>query len=147
MNTTVLLVLLTLKGTAPLGVNFVNFDSLPPCRDRAAQLREILTKGGIKVVEDRCVASFQYFSKHRHRRTKGDHGKKVRMGKKNVFLIALNDARALVMPQKDIEACEAEKARREKAGGKGATRFYCALSEQRLLCDAEVAEMKRKKGK
>ena len=143
MNTTVLLVLLTLKGTAPLGVNFVNFDSLPPCQARAAQLQEILTKGGIKVVEDRCVASFQYFSKHRHRKTKGDHGKKVEAQKKNVFLIALNDARALVIPQKDLQSCEAEKTRREK-GEKGPTRFYCALSEQRLLCEAEVAEMKRK---
>ena len=143
MNTTVLLVLLTLKGTAPLGVNFVNFDSLPPCQARAAQLEEILTKGGIKVVEDRCVASFQYFSKHRHRKTRGDHGKKVKAQKKNVFLIALNDARALVIPQKDMQSCEVEKARREKAE-KGPTRFYCALSEQRLLCEAEVAEMKRK---
>ncbi len=143
MNTTVLLVLLTLKGTAPLGVNFVNFDSLPPCQARAAQLQEILTKGGIKVVENRCVAAFQHFSKHRHRRTKGDHGKKVKTQKKNVFLIALNDARALVVPQKDLHSCEAEKARREQAE-KGPTRFYCALSEQRLLCDAEVAEMKRK---
>ncbi len=143
MNTTVLLVLLTLKGTAPLGVNFVNFDSLPPCQARAAQLQEILTKGGIKVVEDRCVASFQYFSKHRHRKTKGDHGKKTQVEKKNVFLIALNDARALVIPQKDLQACETEKARRAKAEN-GPTRFHCALSEQRLLCDAEVAEMKRK---
>ncbi len=143
MNTTVLLVLLTLKGTAPLGVNFVNFDSLPPCQARAAQLQEILTKGGIKVVEDRCVASFQHFSKHRHRKSKGDHGRKVNVQKKNVFLIALNDARTLVIPQQDLQSCTTEKARREKAG-KGRTRFYCALSEQRLLCDAEVAEMKRK---
>ncbi len=144
MNTTVLLVLLTLKGTAPLGVNFVNFDSLPPCRARAAQLQEILTKGGIKVVENRCVASFQHFSKHRHRKSKGDHGKKVKVQKKNVFLIALNDARALIVPQQDLQSCKTEKALREKAE-KGSTRFYCALSEQRLLCDAEIAEMKRKR--
>ncbi len=143
MNTTVLLVLLTLKGAAPLGVNFVNFDSLPPCQARAAQLREILAKGGIRIVEGRCVASFQYFSKHHHRKTKGDHGRKAKVGKKNVFLVALNDARALVVPQKDMQTCETEKGQREKAE-KGATRFYCAVSEQHLLSEADVAEMKRK---
>ncbi|HHN72690.1 MAG TPA: hypothetical protein ENK13_01245, partial [Thermopetrobacter sp.] len=67
MKTTVLLVLLTLRGDGPPGVNFVNFDDFDACRARAAQLRTVLEKAGIRVLEDRCLAGFQRFTPHRHR--------------------------------------------------------------------------------
>ncbi len=141
MNATILLVLLTLKGDAPLGVNFVNFDNYPACQARAAMLEKVLTRGGIKVVENRCLASFQYFSKHRHRATKGDHGKKVAAPERHVFLVTLGRKRALVVPQPDMKTCEAQKARYARLDG--GARGYCALSEQRLLCEGEVAAQKR----
>jgi len=143
MDTTVLLVLLTLRGNAPLGVNFVNFDDLAACQARAEQLEKILTKGGIKVVENRCLASFQHFTRHRHRASKGDHGKKVKVKKKNIFLIALGEKRALVMQRDDREKCE-EEARKRNATG-GGTRYYCAASEQEMKC--EKAAGKKTPGK
>ncbi len=139
MNATVLLVLLTISGSAPLGVNFVNFDNLPACEKRAAQLRKILTAGGVRIVENRCVESFQRFTRHRHRETKGDHGAKA-AEKRNVYLVALNAHRAIIVPKPDMKACETARAHRGKAGA--ATRYFCALSEQRLLCDAAAPQEK-----
>jgi len=144
MNATVLLVLLTLKAGAPLGVNFVNFDALPACQARSDVLQKVLTKGGIKVVENRCVESIQHFSKHHHGKTKGDHGRKA-TAKTHAYLVALNDHRALVIPQTDLKSCETAKADREKAGGK--TRYYCAMSEQTLLCEGALEAEKRAKQK
>lgn len=144
MNTTVLLVLLTLKAGAPLGVNFVNFDNLPDCQARSAVLQKVLTKGGVKVVENRCVASMQHFSRHHHGKSKGDHGGKA-TAKKNIYLVALNDHRALVIPEADMKTCGEARAQRMKAGGK--TRYYCARSEQNLLCEGAVEAEKRAKRK
>ena len=133
MDTTVLLVLLTLNGAAPLGVNFVNFDNLPACEQRAAQLQEILTGGGVKIVENRCVESLQRFTRHRHRKTKGDHGAKAPVAKKNIYLVAMNARRAIVIPKTDMKTCETAKSHREKPGAQ--TKYFCALSEQSLLCE------------
>ena len=133
MDATVLLVLLTLKGSAPLGVNFVNFDAMEPCRKRAAVLQDVLEKGGIRVVENRCLGSSQHFTKHRHRKTKGDHGKKAAPKKRIAYLIRLDRERAFVTPQADMKACATEKNR--LAGLNTGAKFYCALSEQEMLTE------------
>jgi len=128
LKATVLLVLLTVRGDGPLGVNFVNFDSLPACQQRARQLQTILEKGGIKVVENRCLEGFQWFTKHRHRRSKGGEG---RQRPRFLYLVVTSPGRAVVMPQKDMAACE--KARAELLKSEYPRKAWCAWSEQRLL--------------
>ncbi len=128
LKATVLLVLLTIRGDGPLGVNFVNFDSLPACQQRARQLQSILEKGGIKVVENRCLEGFQWFTKHRHHRSKGGEG---RQQPRYLYLVVTSPGRALVMPQPDMAACE--KARAELLKSEHPRKAWCAWSEQRLL--------------
>jgi hypothetical protein len=133
LKATVLLVLLTLKGDGPVGVNFVNFDNLPACRARAEQLQEILEKGGIRVLENRCLEGFQWFARHRHRRSKGGAGKPA---PRYLYLVVTSPGRVVVLPQKEMAECE----RRRQALTRAAwpRKAWCAYSEQRLLARPPV---------
>ncbi len=128
LKATVLLVLLTIRGDGPLQANFVNFDHLPACQERARQLQAILEKGGIKVVENRCLEGFQGFTKHRHRQSKGGKG---RQQPKHLYLVVTSPGRAMVIPQKDMAACRQTRARLLKS--EYPRKAWCAWSEQRLL--------------
>ena len=148
MDAMILLVLLTLKGDGPMGVNFVEFKDIPSCEARAEQLTGILVKGGIKVVESPCVMGIQHFTPHRHRKTKGDKGKPAAKTKKHVYLVALDNERVLALPKRDLKACEQARAHLESKVDKGAAtrgvRYYCALSDQVLIDDRDYEAMKRR---
>jgi len=129
-----LLVLLTVKGDGqPPVVNFVEMPDLPACEARAKELRGILEKGGIAVRHARCVVGIQQFTPHRHRRTKGDKGAAA-PEKKHVYLVALGKERVLAVPQPSLAACERAKAQRPQRDD---VRYFCAVSDQRLLGEGE----------
>ncbi len=138
MDAMILLVLLTLKDSGPLGVNFVEFRDVSSCEARAEQLTDVLVKAGIKVVESSCVMGVQHFTPHRHRSRKGGAAKD-RPEKKFAYLLALDRQRVLAMPKHDMQVCERERRRLEakvdERARKNGVRYYCAASEQMLIDD------------
>lgn len=152
MDAFILLVLVTLKGEGLPNVNFVRFNDVPACEERAEQLSTVLVKGGYKVLERACVMGIQHFTPHRHRKTKGDKGQpKKKAAPKHLYLVALSNERVLAMPRHDREACMKEaKERAQKAAGKqkGAkVRYYCAVSDQALIDDRDYAIQQRREAR
>ena len=148
MDAFIMLVLLTLKGDGPMGVNFVEFRDVPSCEKRAEQLTGVLVKAGYRVVESPCVMGIQHFTPHHHRKTKGNKGKPPAPARKHAYLVALDRQRVLVLPQRDMEACNAERQRLERktddAARQRGVRHYCALSEQVLIDDRVFEAMQRR---
>jgi hypothetical protein len=122
METAFLLVLLTLNNAGQMAVNFVNTDDLEYCETRARMLNEILTGGGVKIAENRCVPSTLRFTKFTH-----DGPAKT---KRLTYLIQLEQTRVRVTTTPNMEVCKQSKISWESAqSGK----VYCATSTQAPL--------------
>lgn len=122
MQAAILLVLLTLNPAGQTGVNFVETDDMDTCQGKTLLLRNILTSGGIKVLENRCLTSPLKFSKYNHRPAAAN---KAKPPKRHAYRVVIGKDALKVTPMPDLSACEtAPKA--DPAGGK----VYCATSTQ-----------------
>lgn len=126
INTTFLLVLLTLGDAGQSNVAFVNTDSLNTCKikikNKNKMLSTIISTSGTTVLENRCFKSKLTFSKFSH-----DTKKQVTQSN---YLVSLSNEKANV---RTIESrrCTAEKEKLLAADDK--TKTYCATSTQHLL--------------
>lgn len=126
METAILLVLLTLNPAGQPGVNFVASDDMDTCTGKTILLKNILTSGGVKIVDIRCVPSKLQFGKYMHRPSKEKHAKPA---KRHTYLVNLGENSVDVTPMGDMTDCEGKKAAMSPQAGR---KLYCATSVQAM---------------
>ena len=124
METAILLVLLTLNPAGQPGVNFVTTDDMDTCQGKTILLGNILTSGGIKVVENRCIPSNLKFSKYTHRPASAP---KAAPAKRHAYKVSLERNTLAVTAMADLETCNREIAAK---GNAASGKAYCATSTQ-----------------
>lgn len=127
METAILLVLLTLNPAGQPGVNFVMTDDMDTCEGKTLLLKNILTSGGIKIIENRCIPSRLKFSKYSHRPAAAVKAKPL---KRRTYLVSLGKDSLQVKTIPDLKTCQNMISGQDKAG---AARLYCATSIQSMM--------------
>lgn len=126
MDAAILLVLLTLNPAGQPGVNFVATDDMDTCEGKTILLKNILSSGGIKILENRCIPSNLKFTKYNHRPASDKAAKPV---KRHAYQVSLGGEDISVMPMTSLEACEKDRNANPPAPGR---KTYCATSVQAM---------------
>lgn len=122
MDTAFLLILLTLSGSGQMAVNFVNTDDMDTCQGKTILLDNILSKGGVKIIENRCLPSPLKFSPFSH--------KPAASGKRQAYAVRLGEQQVEVKALPNLNSCtQAMRSASQSAD----LRLYCATSTQTPL--------------
>lgn len=124
MNTTFLLVLLTLGELGQIDAAFVNTDSLIACQIKSKMLGAVISASGTEIVENRCFASDLIFPNFSH--SQSDEA--VRYN----YLISLTANSVEVIQSKNKMECSVD---REKMKLENKGDVYCTSSTQLIIRD------------
>jgi hypothetical protein len=126
MNTTFLLVLLTLGNAGQISAAFVNEDSQSACQSKSKILGEVISASGAKIIKNRCIASQYQFSKFSHAESESEDA--VR----NSYLISLTEQGVHINQLKNKMECITDK---EKMTLDDDNKVYCTTSRQQMISD------------
>ncbi|MDC9724612.1 MAG: hypothetical protein PSN44_01660 [Gammaproteobacteria bacterium] len=121
MNTTFLLVLLTLGDGGQINAAFVNTDSLNTCQNKSKMLGAVISTSGTKIVENRCFVSDLNFTKFSH----GQSDEEVRYD----YAILLSDDYVEVIQSKNKMECTVNE---ENMALTNKGEVYCTTSSQNI---------------
>lgn len=127
METAFLLVLLTLTPAGQTAVNFVNTDDMDTCEGKTILLDNILSKGGVRIVANRCLPSRLRFSRFTHGPAAVPAGEPP---KRYIYLVELGANDVKIAQSPGLRQCKMQLAQIKLHPKR---KHYCASSTQAML--------------